>query len=170
METMFVLRQGSLLASEITPWFQASGLQDVIKEKLGNTDIPLDADVALAFERLAEHNTSRATDERTREIYSTTISSLRDWLDLTSGHPRTWHHFIWWPSTIGSEYMSLLARREPMALVIFVYWSAIMQNAPKRWFLDGWAARVAAPIFESLGPESNDILAWPRMALRLRNG
>lgn len=167
METMFFLRHASLLVSDITPWFQASSLRSIIQGKLGSTVFALDVDTSLAFKGLADHNACHAADETTKKIYNAAISSLQDWLVLTCGHPRSWIHLIWWPSNLESDYMALLARRERMALVIFTYWCAVMRKAPRRWFLDGWAVRVATPIIETLGHDLDDVLEWPRRALGL---
>lgn len=61
-------------------------------------------------------------------------------------------------------YLDLLQKRDPFALLIFVYWCAIIYQA-RRWFTGRWARRAANSSMSYLGDEWASLLEWPKGVL-----
>ncbi|KAE9377235.1 hypothetical protein N431DRAFT_542616 [Stipitochalara longipes BDJ] len=165
LETMLLLRNSAPLGLEIGAWMDQSGLKTVLSAKqaeykatisVDDVKAPLEAIQALESSIILSYNTGIAS-----LAYQQAISALKKWLSWTEGRPHAWIHLVWWPAAITTEYMTLLAENEDGALLIFVYWCAIMKNAPQRWYLQGWAQRVGASAFHRISsPSWHLLLKW----------
>jgi hypothetical protein len=63
---------------------------------------------------------------------------------------------------VSQEFVELLLMKQPVALLVYVHWCAIMHRTPRRWFMNGWDRRAADTAMSSMGPEWNALLEWPR--------
>lgn len=61
-------------------------------------------------------------------------------------------------------YVKRLHGRDPFALLIFIYWCAIIYRA-RRWFTGRWAHRAANSAMAYLGNEWAGLLEWPKSIL-----
>ncbi|OIW22510.1 hypothetical protein CONLIGDRAFT_587349 [Coniochaeta ligniaria NRRL 30616] len=166
LETVFVLRSAAFLGTTLGPRLEGSRLHEVLQlleKRAGEHD--WDKAAEEAFHHLAATNTMWQDTSASYDVCQGAIAALQSWLRLVRCRPCTWLHFVWWPGAVSGEYLALLARQHPVALVIFVHWCAVMSRAPKRWFMDGWAKRTAEPALACLGPEWNDATAWARELL-----
>ncbi|KAH8890536.1 hypothetical protein GQ53DRAFT_589932, partial [Thozetella sp. PMI_491] len=101
--------------------------------------------------------------------YQGAVATLKSWLFLTRGRPRTWRDFIIWPASISPECMALFKSNDPLATVIFLHWCAVMHNAPSRWFLRGWARKIAVLALRQLNPsEWYCLLGWAMARLGIQ--
>lgn len=87
---------------------------------------------------------------------------LEQWTMRIAGRPRRWQDVTSWPSCVSDHFLSLIAARDSAALAVIVHWFAIVDRAPRRWYLDGWALRAAAVVINDVGPEWEDLVEWPR--------
>ncbi|KAL0943045.1 fungal Zn binuclear cluster domain-containing protein [Colletotrichum truncatum] len=69
-----------------------------------------------------------------------------------------------WPVRMSTEYLDLLRRRHPAALVVLAHYCIIINAAePFCWFLNGWARALISVISEQLiGTPWGELLVWPR--------
>ncbi|ROV94099.1 hypothetical protein VMCG_08223 [Cytospora schulzeri] len=88
--------------------------------------------------------------------------ALEKWIMKIVGRPRRWQDIMFWPSSVSDHFFSLIVARDSAALAVIVHWFAIVDRAPRRWYLDGWALRAAAVVMIHIGPEWEDLLVWPR--------
>ncbi|KAJ9138649.1 hypothetical protein NKR23_g8435 [Pleurostoma richardsiae] len=191
LESFFVLRHSSYLARQLLLWFRRSPLLAVVHRRLGREWAMLQEAQRLedeegsggakaAVKRLAEAvdrlpmgsgggvaRKDRCEEGEEEEHWRTTcrvaVNSLRRWVRSVSGAPRSWADFLWWPVMQEAEYVALLEARVPAAVVIYAHWCAVMDRAPVRWYLEGWAQRTVAAAVEGaeLGPQWAALMAWP---------
>jgi hypothetical protein len=90
------------------------------------------------------------------------VAVFKDWVREVGGRPYNWKHFWRWPGMVSDQFVALLMTRHPPALLIFIYWCAVMEGAPKRWFLDGWAPRDGHLAMNELDAGWDQFLEWPR--------
>lgn len=167
--SFLVLRQSSSMARAVGPWLRSSGLQSMIRRD----DKPapeLDSRDEIAILGLHLLLTAKISDPAHWVPCQHAIDALHLWLLRTSGQPQTWRDFVDWPGLVSDEFLGLLQQQHnPVAIVVFVHWCAIMNNAPKRWFLDGWATSAAMRALVWLEePWINDCsLDWAKLKLKL---
>jgi hypothetical protein len=166
LEPIFALRGAALLGMELGPWLMKSKLLAAIRRRIAAENTPWDDLAEQAITNLELINEA-SSSLQSRAICQDALNKLQFWLRLTSCRPRTWLHFVWWPGAIDQQYLDLLARKDPMALVILIHWCAVMKSSPKKWFMEGWAENVSRPVIPQIGPEWNDIMEWPLSRIRV---
>ncbi|KAK0615374.1 hypothetical protein B0T17DRAFT_593066 [Bombardia bombarda] len=170
LEPIFTLRSAANLLLDLGPLLQRSWLGDIIRRYVRDElKPPWDFLAEQTIAGLHGVNDAFPHDHSHHDgdICRDTIRKLQFWLRLVSCQPRTWLHFMWWPGAVKQEYLILLSQRHPIALVIFVHWCAVMANARRVWFLDGWAATTARPVLEYLAPEWHDAVSWAKTKLAI---
>ncbi|KAF2966427.1 hypothetical protein GQX73_g7156 [Xylaria multiplex] len=87
---------------------------------------------------------------------------LKGWVVTVDGCPKNWAHFFYWPCAVSEAFVLVLGERQPIAILIFIHWCAVMHHAPETWFLDGWARRTALAAMTAIPPTIDyDLLRWP---------
>jgi hypothetical protein len=160
-ETMLILRSGANSARSVAPHFMAE--RSLRNRELRATPMPLDPHMLYAFENLERLVSEYNWVENFEKVYEQPVQALKQWLNMTQGQPRTWLHFIWWPSSIDPKYIYLLAQKDPVAIIIFLHWCTVMVNAPPRWFLNGWAATMAMQASDSVDVQWMPAVSWPSL-------
>lgn len=107
--------------------------------------------------------------DQVHERCNQAVVFLRPWFFKFSTRPRSWSHIVSCTFPVPPDYLTALRQRGPTALAIFVYWCAAVSNAPRCLFSDGWAQRAADSAMDSLGPEWDDVLEWPRGVLQSKH-
>lgn len=160
MEPILTLRVAAFLGMELRPWLDKSSVIAAVRRRVEAEKPPWDDVAVQAISQLQLINET-SSPLRNRAVYRDTLNKLQLWMQLTWCKPRTTLHFIWWPGIINQEYLDLLARKDQMALVIFVHWCAVMRSSPKRWFMEGWAENVSRPAIPHIRQEWDGVMEWP---------
>jgi hypothetical protein len=67
-----------------------------------------------------------------------------------------------WPGSVDQEFLLLLNRRKPEALVIFAYYCVLLKKINwKFWYFDGVGEGILFAIRDELGPEFQEWIEWP---------
>ncbi|KAJ2900954.1 hypothetical protein MKZ38_002189 [Zalerion maritima] len=67
-----------------------------------------------------------------------------------------------WPCSIEEGFITLLRKKEHVALVVFVFYCAIIHQAEaKAWYTRGWSQSVAREILGIVDPWWWDVIIWP---------
>ncbi|KAI1370363.1 hypothetical protein F4677DRAFT_457902 [Hypoxylon crocopeplum] len=165
LQLLHVLRNSFDLAAELGPFLQTSLIMQLTGAYLRRLELHLDEDTWNAVLYLDSLDYPEDTTDETRCACLQSITALKEWVIKVDGHPGNWRDFIDWPAAISEQYLSALSHRHPVALVVFVYWCAIMHRSPKRWYMVGWANRAAIVAMGYLGEEWNHVLEFPRAIL-----
>lgn len=68
---------------------------------------------------------------------------------------------IGWPVFTEGGFVQLLARKDPMALIILAYYGAALHTLSGFWWLQGLGARLVQAVSKVLGPDSSPLFLWP---------
>lgn len=93
-------------------------------------------------------NKASADNEEDKAICHQAILSLQESAQSVSVYPR-----LLWPITVSPEFIALLQKKRPMALVILAYGCLLAKYAPYRWFMHNWPANVTNSIANLIDPE-----------------
>ncbi|KAH8196933.1 hypothetical protein TruAng_008890 [Truncatella angustata] len=164
MEVFQVLRSTSKIAQTVTPYFRRSPLKKFVDDRHILYQPIMDKEVWRRVSGLDGIGLAEDTLEDA-EACRQAIAHLKAWVQETDGHPRSWAHFFRWPGAVSDHFTNMLFGGHQRALVIFVYWCAIMHQSPKRWFMDGWASRSAHLAIDLMSTADDHLLEWPRSVL-----
>lgn len=146
-DTLLALRSAGLMGNEIKPFFLGSGDFGEYLMSRARRSAPkvLDPAIVLALAHLKTINGERKVRDSGEAAEQSTcaraIDSLQQWVVLVSGKPRTWLHYVWWPADVPADFIDLINEKNPVALLVFVYWCAVLGRANQRWFLKGWVSK-----------------------------
>jgi hypothetical protein len=101
------------------------------------------------------------------EAPTVAVALLRCFFINFSANPADWVTIIFWPTFLPASFVQDLESGQPFAAMLFIHWCAAIQNAPRTWFLDGWAKAAAKKCISNLSVEWFDSLDWPRRQLDL---
>ncbi|KAI0970615.1 hypothetical protein F4678DRAFT_480010 [Xylaria arbuscula] len=167
-DTMIALRSAGIMGNELKPFFLGSGVFGEYLMSRARRSAPrvIDPAIVLALAHLKMINEERTvTNPREmaeQSVCARAIDSLQRWMVLVSGKPRTWAHYVWWPADVPAEFVDLLKEKSPVALLVFVYWSAVLGRANQQWFLNGWVSKAGGVAMAEMGPGWWDQgLDWP---------
>lgn len=128
--------------------------------------VPIDEQAIAAIKNLDDFCTVEMNSSSDAETYSDAIRSLKLWAESVSCQPQSWHGLVEWPVTISDRYIQLLDGGDEFAAVIFCYWCAVMNRAPKRYYLVGVMKKLEVATTTGLNGEWEALLQWPRKELQ----
>ncbi|KAJ5681907.1 uncharacterized protein N7477_001847 [Penicillium maclennaniae] len=99
-------------------------------------DLPEDEEKPERFEesleRLEAHIKSLSVEEEVLSVNSVAIRGLIQWLKVARVG------FFGWMFQVTNMFISLLARKEPFALVIFAYSCVMLKHGEPSYWIDQW--------------------------------
>lgn len=66
-----------------------------------------------------------------------------------------------WALNIPQDFIPCIQQREPMALVIFAYFVALLNELSAWWVLDGWVNHLMSGIWNALSAGRRNCIRWP---------
>lgn len=88
-----------------------------------------------------------------KSICDTAIVFLQEFFATVSLRPLTWEALFTWPITLSDEFLRLVKKRHPVALIILVYWFVPVCRASDEWFLRRWDGKLIESIVRIIGPQ-----------------
>ena len=123
---------------------------------------PLQDDIRAAFDRLAELNMTAVRSPDLRETYTAASQSLQRAFATYSVINEEKTLVFRWAIDVPDLYLSLMKRREPLALVILAHYGLLLHSINGIWWSEGRGARLIEAIFQNLPPIWQTELQWPR--------
>lgn len=161
-----VLRSTDKIACHIGEFFERSELNNILQKRRQRvTDFPIYDDSLSAMNHLSMAAHPKHTSEIVRAHCEKALESLKWWAWSVNGVPQIWKHFIMWPGSVTDGFVAALGDKQPVALLIYIYWCTIMRRAPRRWYGDGWQQRVASAAMSELDRSYDELLEWPIFTL-----
>ena len=93
------------------------------------------------------------------------LAYLRLWLNNLDTWPKAWFQLAWWPAKVSQEYIDRLQNKEPVSLIIFLYWCAGINSRYKNWFMAGYTRESLQFVQKHLGPDWNNLVEYPTSAI-----
>ncbi|KAI1312339.1 hypothetical protein F5Y03DRAFT_339900 [Xylaria venustula] len=161
-----VLRNTAKIGAQIGVFLENSELGSILESKRrGFARLLEPNDCLQAINQLNRVQHPEGTPEKTRRHCRDALERLAWWTRLVHGAPQIWKDFMLWPASVPDGFVTALTERQPVALLIYIYWCVVMHRAPKRWYADGWHSRIAVAAMAELGPEYDALLEWPSLSL-----
>ncbi|KAK3214530.1 hypothetical protein GRF29_19g432516 [Pseudopithomyces chartarum] len=163
VEAFQILRASRAVNEALGGWLRASEMYPMMAQRTILTKLKGMGDCGMngALLVLEDAVEQKVSSSNSLDYMSLAMQSLKDWVKSCDGQPRRWHHFIYWPSSLPERYVEAVRQDENLALVLFLYWLAILRMAPPRWFMERWIIRAAHHIKGKLFFEWDELTAWP---------
>jgi len=112
-----------------------------------------------------EHHRTQAdtlsSEARQRSLHEGSVEMLSNAFPTNTNQPPRLPAVIGWPVFIEGGFVQLLARKDPMALIILAYYGAALHTLSGFWWLQGLGARLVQAVSKVLGPDSSPLFLWP---------
>ncbi|GKZ25669.1 hypothetical protein AbraIFM66951_002968 [Aspergillus brasiliensis] len=103
-------------------------------------------------------------------IYREAVESLQSCLNVIEDNRNELHVGInavtTWPILMKMEFAEYLEQRRPEALVILAHYACLLHQFRDFWMFGDSGAFVIQEVMESLGPEWEEWMVWPKEVLR----
>lgn len=115
-----------------------------------------------ALEQLREANRVCGTQDATHDTasYGQVIDNLSEEFSAVHGGFMSISVAGRWAIRVKPKYMESLRERRPLALVILVYYCALLHYLRQNWCLDEWGARASKAIWELLDDQWKELALW----------
>lgn len=94
------------------------------------------------------------------DVYSEAIDQLDLCLQYTTQGSDPGIAGLLWILKFPSEYLALLERRDPLALIVLAHYCVVMYHLRERWWMSDWGVRGLHEICELLGREGPRTISW----------
>ena len=95
-----------------------------------------------------------------QETYVSSIVKLGGLFPSQNGNRPTLNELIGWPVFAGPPFISLLKKRDPIALVILAYYGAALHGNSHIWWLQGLGPRLVQSVNRLIDSEWHPYLRW----------
>jgi hypothetical protein len=94
------------------------------------------------------------------DVYTDTIKNLDNSLEMLTkgGDPTT--IALRWMFRVPNRYLDLVREKQPLALIIFAHYCAVLHHLRDRWWMGDLGARLLKEICRLLGPERMGSILW----------
>jgi hypothetical protein len=72
-----------------------------------------------------------------------------------------WIAIYTWPTQVPEEYLNLLKKRDPAALVVLAHYCILLRPLEHNWFMQGYSSRLLSRIYSQLDEEWHEWMQWP---------
>jgi hypothetical protein len=80
-----------------------------------------------------------------------------------------WVAIYTWPVQVGEDYLDLLKKRDPAALILLAHYCILFRSLEENWYMNGYSRRLLSRIYNQLDEEWRPWLQWPIEEIGLPN-
>lgn len=161
-----IMRYPGSLSQQLISRLVSGSLATTLLRRQHRLRVPIDEQVISVIENLDDFCAAEMSSSADAKTYSDAIQSLKLWAESVACQPQSWHGLVEWPVTVSDRYIQLLDSGDEFAAVIFCYWCAVMNRAPKRYYLVGVMRKLEVATTTGLNGAWEALLQWPRKELR----
>ncbi|KAL3418547.1 fungal specific transcription factor-like protein [Phlyctema vagabunda] len=158
--SLYRLAWANSMDTNLTPYVRA----ELINGQKQDITVP-EAEAALSLLKTCQ--ILMIYDEQVRELYTDVVEKIRKTLRRRATQPGIANPAFMWPGMISSAYMNRVENRDPIALVMLAYWGVCLHDLDTQWWARDWGQSTVKLISESVGPEFQQYLDWPRAQVGL---
>ncbi|KAL5333092.1 hypothetical protein BJX70DRAFT_79249 [Aspergillus crustosus] len=103
---------------------------------------------------------AKANPSHETAVYNDTIGKLDHSLAMLSKGGEPTMIALRWLFRIPSRYIELVREKQPLALIIFAHYCAVLHHLRDRWWMGDWGTRLVKEISQLLGPERLGSILW----------
>ncbi|GFF40396.1 hypothetical protein IFM51744_04455 [Aspergillus udagawae] len=93
-------------------------------------------------------------------VYNDTITNLDNSLEMLTKGGEPTAIALRWMFRVPSRYLDLVREGQPLALIIFAHYCAVLHHLRHRWWMGDLGARLLKEICRQLGPERMGSILW----------
>lgn len=108
-----------------------------------------------SLEQLEAHIKWVSVEEEVSSVNSVAIRDLKQWLKVVQVG------FFGWMSQVTDEFISLLARKEPFALVVFAHSCVLLKHGEPSYWIDRWPKELLRELSGYIDRSVQEWLQWP---------
>ncbi|KAE9364761.1 hypothetical protein N431DRAFT_421945 [Stipitochalara longipes BDJ] len=138
--------------SEIGLLFAARELEDIIM---------LPDDVTNALKLLEERNQLSSKEGFERDTYARAIRGVKGCFEQLWLKDRDNGMVLSWPISVSQEYITLLASRQQMALVILAHYAVVLNEIRDTWWANGWGYKLVQEVSHVVEGDLESLIVWP---------
>jgi len=121
--------------------------------------VTTEAEMSLNF--LATLEIVPLEDEALKAIYTDTLFKLKKNLRRVAAHPGVVSLVLKWPTNVLQDYVSMLGRYDPIALILLAYWAVGLHSIDHLWWARGWGKSIVDVAGQHIGAEWQHYIQWP---------
>jgi len=121
--------------------------------------VTTEAEMSLNF--LATLEIVPLEDEALKAIYTDTLFKLKKNLRRVAAHPGVASFVLKWPTNVLQDYVSMLGRYDPIALILLAYWAVGLHSIDHLWWARGWGKSIVEVAGQHIGAEWQHYIQWP---------
>jgi hypothetical protein len=103
---------------------------------------------------------AKADPSHETAVYNDAIGKLDHSLAMLSKGGEPTMIALRWMFRIPSRYIELVREKQPLALIIFAHYCAVLHHLRDRWWMGDWGTRLVKEISQLLGPERLGSILW----------
>ncbi|KAL2867435.1 uncharacterized protein BJX67DRAFT_372047 [Aspergillus lucknowensis] len=104
--------------------------------------------------------TTKSDPSHEAPVYEETIKHLDKSLEMLSKGGEPTMIALRWMFRVPSRYLDLVEERQPLALIIFAHYCAVLHHLRDRWWMDDLGARLVKEISQLLDPSRICSILW----------
>jgi hypothetical protein len=108
-------------------------------------------DILKLVEALESVNGASGYSVENRRICHTAIIYLREFFATVPLRPLTWDVIFTWPVTLSDDFLGLVEREHPVALIILAHWCVPVFRASDQWLLRAWDEKIIESVARTIG-------------------
>ncbi|BCS21802.1 uncharacterized protein APUU_30027A [Aspergillus puulaauensis] len=107
-------------------------------------------------------NTASAKKDSLHEtsVYDDAITKLDRSLEMLSKGGEPTMIALRWMFRVPPRYLELVREKNPLALIVFAHYCAVLHHLRDRWWMGDWGSRLVKEISQLLGPERMGSILW----------
>ncbi|KAI9374452.1 hypothetical protein BJX61DRAFT_302558 [Aspergillus egyptiacus] len=104
--------------------------------------------------------TAREDASHERTVYDDAIAKLDNSLEMLSKGGDPTMIALRWMFRIPLRFLDLVREQQPLALIIFAHYCAVLHHLRDRWWMGDWGTRLVKEISQLLGPDRMTSILW----------
>jgi hypothetical protein len=100
-------------------------------------------------------------NEASKVMYTDTLFKLKKNLRRVAAHPGVASFVLKWPANVSQEYVSMLGKYDPVALILLAYWAVGLHSIDHLWWARGWEKSIVDVVNLHIGAEWQHYIQWP---------
>ncbi|KAL4915711.1 hypothetical protein BDW62DRAFT_212557 [Aspergillus aurantiobrunneus] len=149
----------SLVQDSTNSWIRTRGLVPWAEDTdLMDPDSSLDQELTRALDTLPPWIDASDDEPAVRACNLMTVNAFKKILEF---HVKPNLRPFPWPNAVSSDYLELLRRRNPMAMVILAHYAVILGQCSSQWWCANWGVRLISVVASILPEKYAGAIAWP---------
>lgn len=175
LEILTLVQGINAVVKQTIHWLRGGVIDPLLKPPRESELPPNPPDIESSFSKLRLRIESLNVDQaqlseqaviEQREIYLERLTNLRHVARARTVLEHDQQVFAW-PVTSEAAFLDLIRQSEPIAIALFIHWSAIFRTLEHLWWAKGWSFRLVKDASLLLDASWADVLAWPRKEVGL---